>query len=98
MPRQSLLSQTAVKPPSSPALPANLIKEIGLDPKENRDWLLKPLTTKEAAEELNTSPNALATLRCRGEGPAYIKHRSKVTYRRFDLLAYQQAGRVQPCE
>jgi hypothetical protein len=98
MPRQSILDQekaTTAPPATSPFNPA---EDLGLDYKnqETRAWLLEPLTCKQAAEELNTTTNALATYRCRGQGPAYIKHGGKVMYRRFDLLAYQQAGRVQP--
>lgn len=100
MPRQSILDQVkaTTAPPTTP--PLSPVQELGLDlqNQETRDWLMEPLPCKKAAEELNTTANALATYRCRGRGPAYIKHGGKVMYRRLDLLAYQQAGRVEPCE
>jgi|TARA_B100000315_G_scaffold128968_1_gene118620 hypothetical protein len=98
MPRQSLLVRDALlSAPPSP-LPFNPAEDLGLDPQDNetRSWLFELLTCKEAAAEIKTSPNALATFRCRGRGPAYLKHGGKVMYRRLDLLSYQQAGRVEP--
>jgi CxxC motif-containing protein (DUF1111 family) len=100
MPRQSLLEQqraTESLPITKNFSPA---EDLGLDmgDQSTRNWLLEPLTCKGAAAELNTTTNALATYRSRNRGPAYIKHGGKVMYRRLDLLAYQQAGRVEPCE
>ncbi len=97
MPRQSLLDQVADNSASSPLSSFDPAEDLGLDYKnqETRSWLLEPLTCKQAAVELNTTTNALATYRCRGRGPAYIKHGGKVMYRRFDILAYQQAGRIE---
>jgi hypothetical protein len=97
MPRQSILTQADEQSAQSTiAIPPT---DIGLDLQnpENRSWLLEPLSCKQAAAELNTTTNALATYRSRGRGPAYIKHGGKIMYRRLDLLAYQQAGRVVPC-
>ena len=98
MPRQSLFSQITEGSAASPPPSFDPAKDLGLDLNNQkiRAWLFEPLTCKQAAVELNTSTNALATNRCRGRGPAYIKHGGKVMYRRLDLLAYQQAGRVQP--
>jgi hypothetical protein len=98
MPRHSLLDVDAAQsvPPTVP--PFNPIEVLGLDVQDPkiRDWLFELLTCKEAAAETKTTPNALATFRCRGRGPAYLKHGGKVMYRRLDLLAYQQAGRIEP--
>ena len=98
MPRQTLLDQRAAA--STPPGPGNFnpIEILGLDPKDpdTRDWLLELLTPKEAAAETKTTTNALATARCRGRGPAYLKYEGKIKYRRLDLLAQQQAGRVEP--
>ena len=98
MPRQSILDQVTKNSATSPSPSFNPAGDLGLDYKdqETRAWLLEPLTCKQAAKELNSTPGALSTYRCRGQGPAYIKHGGKVMYRRLDLLAYQQAGRVQP--
>jgi hypothetical protein len=98
MPRQSILNQA--KATTAPPAAFSPAQDLGLNlqDQETRAWLLEPLPCKKAAAELNTTANALATYRCRGRGPAYIKHGAKVMYRRLDLLAYQQAGRVEPCE
>jgi hypothetical protein len=98
MPRQSILDQVTKNSATSPPPSFNPAGDLGLDYKdqETRAWLLEPLTCKQAAVELNTTTNALATFRCRGRGPAYLKHGGKVMYRRLDLLSYQQAGRVEP--
>jgi hypothetical protein len=98
MPRQSVLSQVTEGSAASPPPSFDLVKDLGLDLNNQkiRAWLLEPLTCRQAAVELNTTVNALATYRCRGRGPAYIKHGGKVMYRRFDIFAYHQAGRVQP--
>ena len=98
MPRQSVLSQVTEGSAASPPPSFDLVKDLGLDLNNQkiRAWLLEPLTCKQSAVEQNTSTNALATYRCRGRGPAYIKHGGKVMYRRLDLLSYQQAGVVQP--
>jgi hypothetical protein len=100
MPRQSILDQTAERSAAAKSTAVIPVSELGLDIQvpENRAWLLEPLPCKEAAKELNTTTNALATYRSRGRGPAYIKHGGKVMYRRLDLLSYQQAGRVVPCK
>ena len=100
MPRQSILDQAKATTASLTTSHLSPAQELGFDlqNQETREWLIEPLTCKKAAAELNTTPNALATDRCRGRGPAYIKHGGKVVYRRLDFLAYQQAGRVEPCE
>ena len=97
MPRQSILAKdTALSSALYP--PFNPVKDLGLDPQDQntRMWLFEILTCKEAATEIKTTTNALATFRCRGRGPPYLKHGGKVMYRRLDLLAYQQAGRIEP--
>ena len=72
MPRQSILNQVAEISASQQQPSSIPFADIGLDinDPENRTWLLKPLTCKEAAAELNTTANALSTLRYRGRGPA----------------------------
>ncbi len=98
MPRQSLLDKDIAQsePISHPQF--NPIDDLGLDSQDpdTRTWLFEILTCKEAAKEIKTTPNALATFRCRGRGPAYLKLGGKIMYRRLDLLAYHQAGRVEP--
>jgi hypothetical protein len=97
MPRQSLLDQAAdISAPTSPTFSPGADFGLDIENPEIRIWLLELLPCKEAARETKTTTNALATLRCRGQGPPYIKHGGKVMYRRLDLLAYQQAGRVEP--
>ncbi len=98
MPRQSLLNKDVAQSASSSTTPFTPIDDLGLDSQdpETRTWLFEILTCKEAAKEIKTTPNALATFRCRGRGPAYLKLGGKIMYRRLDLLAYHQAGRVQP--
>lgn len=99
MPRKSLLdkedalSGVPSPPPFDPA--SGLGLNLNIDNPKICAWLTELLPPIEAARELNTTPNALATQRCRGGGPAYIKSGGKVDYRRIDLLAYKQAGRVE---
>jgi hypothetical protein len=68
MPRQSLFSQVTEGSAASPPPSFDPAKDLGLDlnNQEIRAWLLEPLTCKQAAVELNTSPNALADtgIRC----------------------------------
>ncbi len=98
MPRQSLLDKDIAQSELTSHPLFNPIDDLGLDLQdpEVRAWIFEILTCKEAAEEIKTTTNALATFRCRGRGPAYLKHGGKVMYRRLDLLAYHQAGRVEP--
>lgn len=46
------------------------------------------LSTKEFAAERRLSRSYLNQLRCRGEGPAYLKIGGKVMYRRSDIDAW----------
>lgn len=46
------------------------------------------LNGKEAADYLHTTHKTLANLRCRGEGPRYIKMRGKILYRQSALDEY----------
>tara|TARA_B110000046_G_C12805214_1_gene318912 strand:+ start:86 stop:382 length:297 start_codon:yes stop_codon:yes gene_type:complete len=98
MPRQSILERDINQLKPSTLTTFDPVEDLGLDVQDPkiRDWLFELLTCKEAATETKTTPNALATFRCRGRGPAYLKHGGKVMYRRLDLLAYQQAGRIEP--
>lgn len=55
------------------------------------------LTSKQVAEMLGTTVGALAVMRHRGQGPAYIKqgHR-KIRYRPEDVENWIRSGRVIP--
>jgi hypothetical protein len=99
MPRQSILHKDAILSETSSPSSFSPAEDLGLDPQDpkTRDWLFELLTCKEAATETKTTSNALATFRCRGRGPAYLKLGGKIMYRRLDLLAYHQAGRIEPC-
>jgi hypothetical protein len=98
MPRQSLLTIDANSSEVEAPVSFSPMEDLGLNPQDQntRMWLFEILTCKEAATEIKTTTNALATFRCRGRGPPYLKHGGKVMYRRLDLLAYQQAGRIEP--
>jgi hypothetical protein len=52
------------------------------------------LTPAETALELRTTTSTLATWRCQGKGPAFVKLGDKVLYEYADLHAYL-AGRRQ---
>ncbi|HTN58453.1 MAG TPA: helix-turn-helix domain-containing protein [Protaetiibacter sp.] len=52
------------------------------------------LTAREAAKLLSTSEAALAQLRYRNEGPAYIKLGRAVRYRPVDIEAFIERSRV----
>jgi predicted DNA-binding transcriptional regulator AlpA len=45
-------------------------------------------TDRELAEKLKRPPNWLAKLRCRGEGPKFIKLGGAIRYRRRDVDAW----------
>lgn len=51
------------------------------------------LTPKEAANFLRLSPKTLANMRCRGDGPVFIKAGRAVLYTKVDLAAYIAANR-----
>lgn len=44
------------------------------------------VNAREAAEMIGKSPAALTQMRCRGNGPAYVKVGKTVMYRRRDVL------------
>jgi excisionase family DNA binding protein len=50
------------------------------------------LCVEQAARQLNLSASTLAKMRLRGDGPAFVKLRHLVRYRRSDLEAYIAAG------
>ena len=52
------------------------------------------LTAAEAAETLRLSVGGLANLRCRGEGPPYIKRKRQILYRPEDIHQYLEKRRV----
>lgn len=53
------------------------------------------LLPKEAADYLRTTTAQLNVLRARKIGPSYVKLGRSVRYRRSDLQAYVEAGRVE---
>ena len=52
------------------------------------------LTPAELAQRWRCSRGWLANLRCRGEGPAYVKLGARVLYRQHDVAAYEAASLV----
>lgn len=56
----------------------------------------KPLTTDDAAELLNVTPRTLIELRCRGEGPHYVKIGRLVRYRYRDLMKFLDQNTKDP--
>lgn len=64
---------------------------------ENTQWSPIPpaLTTKEAAQYTGLAEPTLASLRCRGGGPAFVKYsRKAVRYLISDLDAFMAERRV----
>lgn len=59
----------------------------------NENDLLSP---QEAGEEVKTSPATLASWRCLGRGPKYVKLGGKVFYRRTDLEDFVTSRVVDP--
>ena len=58
---------------------------------------LKLLDEEEAAGLLQVAPQTLATWRCRGLGPTFVRvGRRLIRYREVDLLAFLESGTVQP--
>ncbi len=54
------------------------------------------MTTKEVAEDLGLTENALAIWRHRGEGPKYIKiSRRAVRYRESDIQEWLEMGVIE---
>lgn len=54
------------------------------------------LTPSDLAERWSCSTGWLANLRSAGSGPPFAKVGSLVRYPLADVLAYEQAGRVEP--
>jgi hypothetical protein len=96
MPRNPIIDLTPQEPSSEHK---QTLEHFGLnssDP-ETLTWAFQALSPSKAAEERNKTENALATERCRGHGPQYIKDGNKITYLRIDNLAYHYSRRVVPC-
>lgn len=55
--------------------------------------LEQTLTTEDAARILCCSPTTLATKRCRGGGPKYVKNGAQVVYLPSDIEAYLAENR-----
>jgi len=54
------------------------------------------ITSKQVSERYNLNKGTLANMRCRKEGPPYIKMgKRKVLYRISDIEKYLTEGRVQ---
>jgi hypothetical protein len=62
--------------------------------KENPGWLDAAVDPLEAAGITGLSEAALATRRCRGGGPPFIKDGKSVRYLRRDLLEWLYERRV----
>ena len=60
----------------------------------NYEWLNGAVDAVEASLILSRSKSALATLRCRGGGPPFIKAGKSVRYIRRDLLEWLYEHRV----
>ena len=58
--------------------------------------LTLPLNDVQAAEVLGLRPQTLRNMRCRGEGPAYVKLGRAVRYALEDLHAYTEARKIRP--
>lgn len=60
------------------------------------DSLAVALTAAEAAHHLGMTEQALAAMRARNMGPAYIKYGRAVRYLPEDIRAWWSRNRVQP--
>ena len=50
-----------------------------------------------AARKIGISPQTLRNMRCRGEGPAYVKvTKRSVRYREADIEQYLESRRIDP--
>jgi predicted DNA-binding transcriptional regulator AlpA len=56
-----------------------------------REYLDQLLTEREAAKFLGYSQKALQKWRCEGGGPAFVRARRSIRYRRRDLLAWAES-------
>ena len=54
------------------------------------------LSPQDAADFLCTTPGNLAVLRCKRQGPKYIKLGKSVRYAPADLIAYIESRTVSP--
>lgn len=54
------------------------------------------VTDVEAAKILSVAAQTLRNWRCMGRGPAYVKRHRMVRYKVADLLAFMNAGRIDP--
>jgi hypothetical protein len=61
--------------------------------RENPGWFDEAVAGKEASRITGLSVASLETLRVRGGGPAYLKLKKRVRYRRRDLFEWLAAGR-----
>lgn len=52
----------------------------------------KPLNPKEAASYLGLTESTLATYRCRGGGPFFLRAGNRIRYRLADLNAWMEQG------
>ena len=88
------LAQALVK--IADAIDAKLNGTILADALRSRlppDQMQMVLGTSDAAKYLGVAPKTLAMWRWRGVGgPVYLKHGSKVVYRRSDLSAFLQGA------
>jgi hypothetical protein len=54
---------------------------------------MRYLDPAQVATEYGIPKATLATLRCRGGGPLYIKRGAKITYERVDIEAWLNASK-----
>ncbi|MBF4162596.1 DNA-binding protein [Nocardioides acrostichi] len=54
------------------------------------------MPAKALADRWDTTVKVLANRRSAGQGPPYVKVHSRIFYRFGDVLAYEQAGYVEP--
>lgn len=66
---------------------------MDINRKDESPRLLDPM---EAGRRLSISPITLASWRCRGKGPSYVKIGGKVFYRPADIDAFVNAAVIDP--
>jgi len=86
------LAQAEGMAPSDIASSASRPAESGQQPAATA------ITAEAAAKHLGMTTGALAALRSRGGGPAYIKSGRTVRYLPADILAWWEQNRVEPAE
>lgn len=65
---------------------------------ENQDTAREWLTQEQAADYIGSKPGSLRVWRTTKTGPAYHKRGGVIRYRKADLDAWLEAGRVDPSQ